>query len=275
MRGGSEVSGKKGKFVFDADFIYKMPAHFGGDPFHPIRVVYGDNTVISVDYETDEDALLNYIPEDFELKEPVVNVQYTNCRDVDWMIGGEYRLIQVTTPVKYVGNSEGLEGVYALVVWENKTCPIIGGREEDGVPKVFADISSERHLENHWFVAASYEQFTFLRIDLQRGDEVSEENLTELNKNPKINLFGWRYLPNLGKGGATLSHATLYPQEMVLKKMWIGTGSVEWTGLSYEQHPLQTRIIRSLEALPIKRVTSASMAQGIVRLNVGDSRILP
>ena len=140
---------------------------------------------------------------------------------------------------------------------------------------MFADISSERHLENHWFVAASYEQFTFLKIDLQRGDEVSEEDLSELNKDPKINLFGWRYLPNLGKGGATLSHATLYPQEMVLRKMWIGTGSVEWTGLSYEQHPLQTRIITSLEALPIRRVTSASMAKGIVKLNVGDSRILP
>lgn len=56
-------------------------------PFYPVRVVYGDNTVICVDYETDENALLSYIPEDFELKEPVVSVQYTNCRDVDWMIG--------------------------------------------------------------------------------------------------------------------------------------------------------------------------------------------
>ncbi|WP_367363435.1 acetoacetate decarboxylase family protein [Mesotoga sp.] len=84
------MSGKKGKFVFNADFIYKMPVHFGGAPFYPVRVVYGaDNTVISVDYETDENALLSYIPEDFELKEPVVSVQYTNCRDVDWMIGGE------------------------------------------------------------------------------------------------------------------------------------------------------------------------------------------
>lgn len=274
-RGGNEVSGKRGKFVFNQDFIYKMPAHFGGDPFYPVRVVYGDNTVIYVNYETDEEALLNYIPEDFELKEPVVSVQYTNCRDVDWMIGGEYRLIQVTVPVKYSRSPEGLEGVYALVVWENKTCPIIGGREEDGVPKVYADISSERHLENHWFVAASYEQFTFLKIDLQRGDEVNEGDLAELNKNPKINLFGWRYLPNLGKGGATLSHATLYPQEAVFKQMWNGTGTVEWIGLTYEQHPLQSRIIRSLEALPIKKVTSAAMAKGIIKLNVGDSRILP
>ncbi len=66
------MSGKKGKFVFNADFIYKMPVHFGGAPFYPVRVVYGDNTVICVDYETDENALLSYIPEDFEL--PIVGM---------------------------------------------------------------------------------------------------------------------------------------------------------------------------------------------------------
>ncbi len=269
------MAAKRGKFRLDENLVYKMPAHFGGDPFYPVRTVYRDMTAISVGYETDEDALLNYIPEDFELLEPIVNVQFSNCRDVDWMIGGEYRLIQVTAPVKYLGNPEGLTGSYALVVWENKTCPIIGGREEDGVPKIFADISSERHLENHWFLAASYEQMTFLKIDLQRGEEVGESDLEELNKNPKINLFGWRCLPNLGKGGTTLSHATLYPQEMIYKRLWNGTGAVEWTALTYEQHPLQVRIIGSLAALPVKKYTSAVMAKGVARLNVGDSRILP
>ncbi|MDD3715040.1 MAG: acetoacetate decarboxylase, partial [Atribacterota bacterium] len=70
----------KGKFKFQDDYIYKMPAHFGGSPFYPIRAVYGDMLGISVQYETDQDALLQYIPEDFELREPVVSVQYTNCR---------------------------------------------------------------------------------------------------------------------------------------------------------------------------------------------------
>jgi len=126
----------RGKFKFQDDYIYKMPVHFGGLPFYPIRAVYGDMLGISIQYETDQEALLQYIPEDFEIREPIVSVQYTNCRDVVWMSGGEYRLIQVTAPVTYLGNSEGLSGDYALVVWENKTCPIIGGREEDGVPKV-------------------------------------------------------------------------------------------------------------------------------------------
>ena len=40
--------------------------------------------------------LLPLIPEDFELLEPKVNVQYANCREVDWMAGGDYRLIQAT-----------------------------------------------------------------------------------------------------------------------------------------------------------------------------------
>ena len=86
----------RGKFKFQDDFIYKMPAHFGGSPFYPIRAVYGDMLGISVQYETDQDALLQYIPEDFELREPVVSVQYTNCRDVVWMSGGEYRPVSYT-----------------------------------------------------------------------------------------------------------------------------------------------------------------------------------
>ena len=132
---------RRGKFKLKDDHIYKMPVHFGGDPFYPVRTVYRDMTGISIQFETDQEALLEIIPHDFELLEPVVNVQFSNCRDVDWMAGGEYRLIQVASPVRYVGNSEGLEGQYVFVIWENKTCPIIGGREEDGMPKVFADIS--------------------------------------------------------------------------------------------------------------------------------------
>ena len=178
----------KGKFKFQDDYIYKMPAHFGGSPFYPIRAVYGDMLGISVQYETDQDALLQYIPEDFELREPVVSVQYTNCRDVVWMSGGEYRLIQVSAPVKYLGNSDGLSGDYALVVWENKTCPIIGGREEDGVPKVFADIANERRVDNHWFTTASYESCTFLKIDFNQKDEVSSKDIEKLKANKHISL---------------------------------------------------------------------------------------
>jgi acetoacetate decarboxylase len=265
----------RGKFRFNDDYVYKMPVHFGGYPFYPVRTEYGDMTSISVKYETEQEALLQLIPEDFELRQPLVSVQFANCRDVDWMAGGEYRLIQVTAPVRYLGNSEGLVGEYVFVIWENHACAIIGGREEDGMPKVFADISAEHHVGSHWYTSASYENNNFLKVDFLRKSELCEKDVNEINKDYKTNYFGWRYLPNLGKGGATLSHATLYPQEMMAKRVWACEGGIQWTKLTQEQHPLQFKIISTLADLPILKHVSVAMAKGTARLNVGDSRILP
>lgn len=265
----------RGKFRFKDDYVYKMPVHFGGYLFYPIRTTHGDMTSIVVKFETDEETLLNYLPEDFELLEPIVSIQYVNFRDVEWMANGDYRLIQVSLSVRYLVNSEGLEGLYPLVIWENKTCPIIGGREEDGMPKIFADVAMERHYHDHWFTAASYESQTFLRMDLEITGELDQSTIAEMNKKPLTNNFGWRYMPNLGKGGPSLSHATLYPQEARFKQIWKGTGSVEWTVLTQQQHPLQYGIISALAGLPVLKYTDAMMTKGSAQLNVGDSRILP
>ena len=264
----------RGKFKLQKDFCYKMPPHFGGDPFYPARVVYPDMSVLMMKYQTDQDALLQFIPEEFELLEPAVNLQFSNCREIEWMAGGEYRLFQVSAPVRFMGNTEGLVGEYGLVVWENNATPILGGREEDGVPKIFADIACERHVGDHWFTSASYECNTFLSIDFHRKERFSESTVEEMNKNPMVNLFGWRLLPEIGKGGSSLSQLTLYPQEMYVKEAWAGEGEIRWTPLTQEQHPAQSRIITSLAGLPIKGYESAVMIKGSARLNVGDSRIL-
>lgn len=91
---------------------------------------------------------------------------------------------------------------------------------------------------------------------------------------PSLN-FGWRYLPALGKGGASLSQATLYPQESMVTKAWKGDGCVEWTELIAEEHPLQYRAITCLANLPVLKYSYAMMLKGSARLNVGDSRVLP
>jgi hypothetical protein len=102
----------RGEFQFREGYVYKMPVHFSGFPFYPVRVTHGDMTAMLIEFETDESALARFIPEDFELLRPAVTVQFANFRDVEWMSNGEYRLIQASAPVRYEGNSEGLEGVY-------------------------------------------------------------------------------------------------------------------------------------------------------------------
>ena len=73
----------KGKFRIKEDLVYKMPVHFSGDPFYPVRTVYGDMTTICISYETEEEALLRFIPEDFDLISPTVNIQFAESRDID------------------------------------------------------------------------------------------------------------------------------------------------------------------------------------------------
>jgi len=266
----------RGKFSMKKDWVYKMPAHFLGAPFYPYRAIYPDMLAIEVSYETDAERLLQYLPDVFELRTPVVSIQYSNCRDVEWMSGGDYRLIQVTIPTTFKGegDTQNLDGDYALVVWENNTWPILGGREEDGVPKIFADIARERHVGEHWFTAASYESRTFLTIDFERKAQASQDTLEKLKEQSKINPFGWRYLANLGKGGAALSQATLYPQEVLIRQLWTGEGSVQWTKLLPHWHPGQYSIIQAFAELPIIRYNEAKMMVCSASLNVGDSRVL-
>lgn len=265
----------RGKFRLEDDLVYKMPVHFGGDPFYPVRTVYGDMTALAISFETQEEALLRIIPEDFDLTSPTVNVQFADCREVEWMSGGEYRLIQASVPVRYVKNGEALDGEYVLVIWENKACPIIGGREEDGMPKIFADIASLRHSGEHWFTAASYESNTFLKIDLNQERELSEEELKLVNEHSKaMNFFAWRYIPELGKAGAALSHATLYPQEAKIEKAWECEGKIDWPKFDLEMNMLQFRIINTMSGLPVLKYGKAMMTKGSARLNVGDSRSL-
>lgn len=265
----------RGLFRFEENHSYKMPVHFGGVPFYPVRTTHHDMTCICVSYETEMEALARFVPEDFEILEPVVNVQFANSRDVEWMSGGEYRLIQFSTPARYEGNDEGLTGEYILVIWENKTCPIIGGREEDGMPKIFADIACERHAGDKWFTHAAYECSTFLYLELDRGRELFGREIQDMNKGGATNMFGWRFIPNLGRGGAALSHASLYPQEATVSRGWVGEGSIKWTVPAPEHHPQQYGIIASLAGLPVVRYRDGVMLKTSHRLNVGDSRILP
>jgi acetoacetate decarboxylase len=67
------------------------------------------------------------------------------------MSGGAYNLMQVGIPVQFNGIKDRESGLFLLVVWENKTQPIIGGREQNGVPKVFADMQDIRMFDGKYF----------------------------------------------------------------------------------------------------------------------------
>jgi acetoacetate decarboxylase len=263
-------------FKFSETATYFMPAHFGGHEGPTPAVTYHDMTSIMVSYETDPGLLAQYIPEAFQLTQPVVTIQYGMCRAVDWLAGGAYNLITVGVPVACAQDREHLEGLYVLVIWENKTAPILNGREQSGMPKIFADIEDHHQLGDRVFTNASYEGSAFLRMDFRKTKPLGPEELTVLNQQSgKVNAFGWRYIPNTGRPGAALSHATLYPQELPSTEAWLGEGRFQWEAPTPEQHPTQAHIIQALSQLPIKAYRDCMMTHGSVVLRNDLARQLP
>jgi hypothetical protein len=204
--------------------------------------------------------LTAFIPEPFEMTESVLTSQYSKCRRVDWMGGGGYNLITVGVPVAYV-RRERIEGLYVLVIWENRTAPILTGREQTGMPKIFANIEDHHQLGDTLITNASYDGWTFLRMDFRQVKQMSPAELALLNQQAgTVNAFGWRYIPNIGRPGAALSHATLYPQELVNGAAWLGEGRIHWEA-GPEQY-LYYPITRALSQLPIKSYRKCLMTQG-------------
>ncbi|MGV8130413.1 MAG: acetoacetate decarboxylase family protein [Methanolinea sp.] len=262
----------------DDNLTRRMPAHFrqwppSGGGVSP----YDDCTTLEISYTTEEKMLRQYVPEEFGIARPVLMVMYEKCCGVQWMGGSQYSLITVSVPVQYVAGKEPIDGVYHLVIWEDKCEPILGGREEAGMPKIFADIPQYRQNGNRFSVNAAHEGRTFFEMDLAPGREHSAAELAGINAgNGRVVQFGWRYIPKVGPyPGPALSEATYYPVDNTFSSACACSGTVTWTVPSRQQHPTQYDIIAALAALPVKEYLPGSFRRGTSTMRMDLARALP
>lgn len=270
-------------FRFEDSKTYRMPAHFGGhDPPAPDMAVYNrDTTSLTYVCTTDEERLANYVPEGFELLRPEVVFGFGQLREIDWLAGGRYNVVTADVPVRFNGRRDRLEGNFNLVTWENLATPIIGGREENGVPKIFADIQ-DLHAKPagylgapDYFTNASYDGNTFVRMEMWDAKPVEGEQLAALKaRKATVNLFGWRYIPNVSGPGAALSQPILYPQGSELVSAWTGAGRMEWMKLAPWQNPMQHHIVNALADLPILEMAPALLTKSVAVLKPSQGRVL-
>lgn len=257
---------------------HRMPAHIiWYDPTQGGLCPYDDVTSITVSYMTDREPLREMIPEEFEITEPLMAINYQKCNAVQWMGGSQYSLVTVSTPVRYMETSDPIEGVFHHVLWEDKTAPILGGREEAGMPKVFADIPEYRRMENSLSVNASHEGRTFLEMDLTLETPYKAEEIARMNENNgRIVQLGWRYIPKVGPyPGAALSEATYYPVDNEFFSVSVCSGKITWTELTPLQHPMQYGIISTLAALPIRKYLPGSFMKGKAWMRMDLAHSLP
>ncbi len=262
-------------FQPQSDCTYLMPIHFGGGKFDPELRLTQRSATVSISYETERSLLKRHIPEGFELLAPVVQVAFNRLTEISWMQGGQYRLINVAVPVRFHGKKDTLDGTYPLVVWENKTAPILGGREQTGIPKIYADVEDLHIVRPYYTTTASNEGCTFLTMNFEAAGALSGTALDELRSRwASVNTIGWRYIPKVGAPGAELSQFILYPQGINVESAQTGKGSLTWLKPGPMQNPTQAHIINALASLPVVKVTEATLMEGMAILHAMGARVI-
>jgi acetoacetate decarboxylase len=255
-------------FEFDPNSSYTMPAHFGPRPMHPkMTGWYHDVTAMTLSYVTDRQVLAQYVPAPFRVTdEAVVTIVYAKNRQVDWLAGHGYNLVGVSASVHFDGENDSIAGQFALVMWENLTDPILTGRELQGVPKLYADIEEHTVVAGEWSTKVGHFGTSFLSLgasDLR--DPTTEEIAAAADADPGTSM-GWRHLPGISGFGTTTSEPTAFPSKNEISWVQVGTGSVQWSEVTWEQNPTQFHIVNALAALPILEQRPAVVSRGSTNL---------
>ncbi|HSB64991.1 MAG TPA: acetoacetate decarboxylase family protein [Anaerolineales bacterium] len=209
----------------DPSLYYRMPLAMGavGDRRNA-KLVYPQVEVLAFQYLTDADALADLLPEYYQPgKEPLVTVIFSQNNGLSFMAGGGYRLAAFQLSARYDGKQDHLEGDYIVVMFEDNTWPIIGGREDLGVPKLYADISKIKIMpDGHLRCEASVDGHLLFGLDVPPLKR--QIGLARLLAGRQINArpwFGHKYIPSLD-GPPDANYPTVIYNVSKLEKFWLG-----------------------------------------------------
>ena len=143
----------------DPSQVYNMPLVAGPlfEINHRPRYVYKHVENLILQYRTDSAAIREILPESYQVgKEPVVTLAFSHNDGVEFLSGRGYRIATVMVSARFDGKQDHEEGNYIVVMFEDDSLPIIGGREHLGLPKIFADISPIKTLPGTGNCAAMF-----------------------------------------------------------------------------------------------------------------------
>lgn len=224
-----------------------------------LRYHYGEIESFALQYETDFDAIQRLLPDCFRPAEkPTVTVFFVYNNHVDFMADRGYRMAGVQVAARFDGEKDHVEGDYVLVMFENDTIPIIGGREQSGVPKLYADISTvETQPNGHLRCEASLWGQLLISMDL---DPLKKQNaIVRFAASKQINERPWlcyKYIPSLD-GPPDAEYPIIFPSDFKVDEVWLGKSGQILFGDPGKHHftKWQTKLLEVLNTLPVRRVT--------------------
>ncbi len=152
-----------------------------------------------------------------------MTVVFSQNNGLAFMAGGGYRIATFQVAASFDGESDHAEGDYILVMFENQTWPVIGGREDLGVPKLFADISPIRQLSDGR-IRCDASIWGHLLFSLSLSGLRSQTLPARAVAARRINSRPWlayKYIPSLD-GQADADYPTISINNTKIDRLWLG-----------------------------------------------------
>lgn len=275
--------------TFKPNVRYRMPVVFGpapgprqkpdGTPWTVEESGTANVQWATIAYRTHRAKLERLMPPGFRVgAEPLVHVTLGFFRNLYWLAGRGYGIVNVEVPVVYSGKSETIEGGFCLALWEGRPDAIITGREELGFPKLFADIPDVRLEPGSGRIAghASWLDFRFFELEMHGFEEV-EPAQRVLPGAPGAPIF-YKYMPRtgpFGSGGCDVAYATtsaplpgadggattIQFADAKYRKWKAAGGAVRWHRATFDELPTTCHVVNGIADLDMLEVVNAEMVE--------------
>lgn len=251
------------------DAMFRMPVSFGPAP-GPRNVPHDRQrtryvhrrVVLSVTARSEAAALAALLPANCTLAgEPLITLTVSQLSDLGWLAGRGYNIVSVQIPNVTFAGKERVSGTFVPVVWENRADPIITGREELGMAKIFADICDIREIGGDHRASAAWDGFRF--VDLEAGGFVDAD--APATAPPPTLLF--KYMPRTGQWGtadtSTMTVSGIDPNEppTTVHRHRTGSGRFRFRHARWEDMPTQYPIVNALADLPLHDFRGATLKE--------------
>jgi 2-polyprenyl-6-methoxyphenol hydroxylase-like FAD-dependent oxidoreductase len=279
---------RKWTWARNPSLYWRMPIAFGPMPGprqshfgHPRQAEDSTFTTASIKFKTSRTMLQNLFPHNsssYRFKSPgtvaYASFSQTTLGSMEWLGDSGYNHLGLYIHgVEYV-KKDGtvISGTYMPLLFESLTDPIVSGREELGMPKLYSSIDVYRR-------ASSYRINTgwqgaiwgnFVLEGLTEADQFAESG--KISGEDDDGILVYRYIPKVGrdnKGQAEAEYPVFVPYAEDFPtpkptKVWKASKpSFKIDSLDVDALPTLHHIISRLAELPVYEVVSGKVVEGL------------
>lgn len=268
------------------DLYWRMPIGFG--PFPGPRQDYlgrpqgGKSTrtfvTASVKFKTSRTYLETLFPtSSYSFSSPstvcTASISITTLGNMSWLGGGGYNHCGLYIHgVKYTKrDGTVIKGTHLPVLFESLTDPIVSGRDELGMNKIFCDIDIDRSTDSYR-ARCSWRGAEFLDFELPnlQADDPATEHGT-IGGEADYGILTYKYIPAVGEPGkADVEYPCVVPHEednktapaTVKAVARSASPSIKFDAKDWESLPTLHHVTSGLAKIPIYEILSAKVVEG-------------